>query len=361
MNNAEIYASLTDFSSIAKWSLNICIYVIITNALIYILKFLFKKDKNSLILSQIKNMVKKNGIIDVIGAFTSIVLAVAIMFSTFYFIKYSIVIKFLGISATLIIIYIIYIKPFISSKQEPFKFNYVEYGVFLTISLFIISKVNYLEAFKQMNSEGSAQVVVIIMCLIQTYITIYCLLVNIYLLLKNLSELSFNKLDGFIKKIFNYFNKNITSESIQLSYKHSNNLLNKSNKYKFWLLIIPFFIYDTLLCIMKFLKSIIFSLIFEQIYNILTGCISILSKISKTNENQINYGISKITSVIAFIFTYMLIQFYNKEANSIFQPRIISTYEFISTAILIPIILDGLLSIKDKLKLDNHIIKINPK
>lgn len=350
MENAELYANLTNFNDVATFSLNVCIFLIVANIFIYGIHFVLSKKQN---YKKKENGDKRIGAIECVGIIVLLILLVSFIFSLFYFEKLNFLTTILGVPTTLMIIYTVYIKPLIFFKQEPFKYNYVQYGLFLTIYLFVISKVNYLEAFQKMDSEGSAQVIVIIMVFLQTYTTLYCLLVNFYFLLKNISKFNFIKVENFFNNIYMMLKERFSDDVIKLKYKYSNELLATVNKKKFIIFIVPYFIFDTLLCLFILIVSLLFSFLIEPIYSILSPLIKFILKIYSSNENQINYGISKIVSVIALVSTYMLIQLNNKETYSVFQPRIISTYEFIATAILIPIILDGLMTIKDKLKLQN--------
>ena len=49
--------------------------------------------------------------------------------------------------------------------------------------------------------------------------------------------------------------------------------------------------------------------------------------------------------VITFIVVYTIISI-----NKLFMPELINIYEYISTAIIIPILLDGIISYKDYIK-----------
>ena len=92
--------------------------------------------------------------------------------------------------------------------------------------------------------------------------------------------------------------------------------------------------------------SVVLSMILKPFFIIINFIFSKIFQLSNTNENQINYGITKIVWTLSIIFVYIILQM-----NNIFQSKIINTYEFISSVIIIPIILETLISLKEKIKI----------
>ena len=109
------------------------------------------------------------------------------------------------------------------------------------------------------------------------------------------------------------------------------------------LLLFPLlYILDILRQIITVLFSIIFMTTLGPILFLIRGIISVANKISKTNEYITSYKITKIVLIIGLLSVYIIVLINEK----LFSVPIISIYEFISTSIIIPLILEELISLK---------------
>lgn len=343
---AEVYAYITNFNDISNVILKISIICI----LIYtIINFINKhKDKKIETINKI-TVGTGNSItfIDIIGV---IVLSTLMILALIYLCKIEKIITYISIPSTILIIYIIYLRPMLKLNAEPFVYNYSLYGFALIIAILVNSKIDYLEYFRKIDNESISQIMAILLVLIQTYTIFYCFIVNCYFLIKSIAKFNISKFEDNFSKCIKYLEKHISYDNIELKYEYSNELYyGKKGRILKLLLIMPFFIFDTTRCMLLYLLSYLFTTIINPICIFIKFILKLLNKVSNTNENKINYGISKITLILTFIITYLLLQL----NSTIFQDRIIATYEYLSTAILIPVILDSLSSMKDNFDLTN--------
>lgn len=341
---AEVYAYIANFNDISDIILRISLVCIIIYTIINLIKK-HKEKKVEIVNNSNVKLEKSITIIDFIGVIT--VSALMTLF-LLYLSKIGKIISYIAIPSTIFIIYVVYLRPMLKLNDEPFVYDYSLYGFVLVMAIWINSKIDYLEYFQQIDNESISQVMAIIFVLIQTYTIFYCLIVNCYFLIKSLTKFNISKFEDNFSKFKKYLERNISYDNIELTFEHTNELFYSSKrKILKLLLIIPFFIFDIIRCMVLYLLSYLFTTTINPFCMFMKFIFKILNKISNTNENKINYGISKITLILSFVITYLLIQL----NNTIFQERIIATYEYISTAILIPIILESLLSMKGNLEL----------
>lgn len=340
---AELYAYITNFNDISITILNISLVCIIIYTII---NFINKhKDGKEKIVSS--GNVKLEAGVTIIDLLGGIILSVLMILFSLYLIKIGKIISYIAIPSTIFIIYVVYLKPMLKLNEEPFVYNYSLYGFVLVIAIWINSKIDYLEYFQQIGNESVSQVMVIILVLIQAYTIFYCLIVNCYFLIKSLAKFNISKFEDSFSKFRKYLERNISYDNIELTFERTNELFyGDKKKILKLLLIIPFFIFDIICCMILYLLSYLFTTIINPICIFIKFIFKTLNKMSNTNENKINYGISKITLILSFVITYLLIQL----NSTIFQERIIATYEYISTTILIPVILESLLSMKGNLE-----------
>lgn len=338
---AETYSNIINFNYISNPIVMIsCLCIII-----YTIISCIKKPKKEITNNKKINVKKRTKIIEIIG---SIFISLLMILFYSFLIKIHNIITYIAIPSGIFTIYIVYLRPILKLSDDPFLCDYSIYGNILVTALIINSKINYLDYFQKINSDSVSQVMTIIFSIIQIYLILYCLIVNCYFLIKSFSIFNITKIESNFCKFQKYLEKNISFENLKLTFKKSYGLFY-SNKNKFCkiFMFIPFFMFDVVYCTLFCLLSYSFTIIINPICMFIEFTLKILNKISNTNENKINYGISKITLILSLVITYLLIQM----NNTIFQERLISTYEYISTAILIPIILESLLSMKINLEL----------
>lgn len=350
MNNINLYLKIIDANNLINTIVIISEICIIINFIISIILHIRNNKNNSKNINNDSKIIdtKNNNaiiIIEIIGSIFifSIILNLILMFGNIN--KY---ISFIYIPSIILVFYMIYIKPLITDKPSVFKFDYYEYGTLIALSLLIFSKIDYKNLFVNVKSEGTMQVICILILLFEVYSCFYCLLLNIYFVIKNLKKINISKVikvyKNAVEKIYFKFDFN----DIKLEFINTEKLLYNTNisNFRKYLLFLTKFILDIILCSFKYVFSLFLSFLIKPFLTILNFILSKIIQLSNTNENQINYGLSKIIWTFSIIFTYIILQI-----NNIFQSRIINTYEFISSVIIIPIILESLISFKNKLKI----------
>ncbi len=344
MIDLDLYKSIVDANSLINFIIYFSAGCIVINFIISLIHDIRRKNnRNNSANDNKKESEKRLSIIEFIGGI-SIVLILTPIFA-----KISKYISFMYIPSIILFFYIVYIKPMTTDKPSAFKFDYYEYGAVVTWALFIFSKMNYNDLFISITSEGSLQVICILILLFEIYSSFYCLLLNIYFVIKNLKKINIdiviNKYENLIKLVYSKFGFN----NLILKFDNTSKLVyNKHNSItKKILLFLPNFILDTFICTFKYTISLFLSMILKPFFTIISFIFSKIIQLSNTNENQINYGLTKIVWTFSIIFVYIILQM-----NSVFQARIINTYEFISSVIIIPIILEALISLKEKININ---------
>ncbi len=339
MINKNLYVnvvSMIPFVNFVIYTSTICIMI---NYVISFTKTLqnFKKGTNSEQISKEKTY----SIIDMTGG---IFIAIAFLTLMFQLMKIWKFISLMYFPSIILLFYTIYIKP-MTYKSSTFKFDYYEYGSIVTFSLIFFTKINYSELFNAFNSEGMLQGICIICLLLEVYTCFYCLMLNIYFLIKNLQKININRFIKKHKTVIKKFYDIFDFDNLILKLVNTNNLIfNKDvKKSKKIVLFFPNFIIDVISCFFKYTFFFFFSMTCKPFFTILDLIFSKVMRLSEVNENFANYGLSKLVWTFSIIIVYIILQI-----NDIFQPKIINIYEFISSVIIIPIILEALISIKEK-------------
>lgn len=181
--------------------------------------------------------------------------------------------------------------------------------------------------------------VVILLLIFQYYLITYSIIINIYFIIKNFKIIKFNifydKYNLFLNKIFIFF------RDIKLDFTQTNIALLKVKKKHNNFFIIIYFFYDCIKSTLILVFSLLFNFTLFPVLSFLNFLFRSLLKISKADESHVNYGITKLTFGLTLTIVYILLQ-----TTEIFQDCIISIYEFFSTAIIIPLILESLLNIR---------------
>lgn len=341
MIDIKPYVQILNSNSLINMILNICYLCIIINFIIWAFG---NKDKND---DKDKNNEEQNfSGIDVFGNLLALIIVIIIIIlltKTSFF-------NIAGIPLIFTMIYILYIKPMIKIENEKFNYEYYSYGAILTISLSIIQKIDYNKYLESINSHGIIELITIITLLMQIYLVMYVLLLNIYFVIKNLEKIN---IKVFLKKYTKVENKLIDKfyiDNMDLKFKKTQFYCSENKNIKTILRVIVFFILNLIISVLKQFLTIIFSIFVLPILYFINFIIKLLIKISHTDINKVNYSITKVISVISFITTYIILQI----NTIIFQPKIISVYEYISTAILIPIILESIMTLKGKIKKETN-------
>ncbi len=345
MIDLNLYKKIVDANSLINFIIYFSICCIIINFVISLTHGIKNKNnRDNSTNSNIKESGKRLSIIEFIGGISIVLILLSL---TPIFTKISKYISFMYIPSIILFFYMVYVKPMTTDKPSAFKFDYYEYGTVVTFALFVFSKTNYNDLFISITSEGLLQVICIFILLFEIYSSFYCLLLNIYFVIKNLKKINIdsfiNKYENLLKLIYSKTDFN----SLILEFNNTNNLVyNKCDSItKKILLFLPYFVLDTITCAFKYTISLFLSMILKPFFTIISFIFSKAIQLANTNENQVNYGLTKVVWTFSIIFVYIILQM-----NNVFQIRIINTYEFVSSVIIIPIILEALISLKEKIK-----------
>ena len=340
MENSSIYASIVNSNIIIQFILYVCYACVFINFAIW---FIDNKKHNGFDKEEekSKNEKTKFGLIELFGSLFSCAILIYVLISIC---KYGLFISILSIPSLIFITYLVYIKPMIKDEKVPFNYDYYSYGAILTVLLSFVTKIDYQEYFSKIQSDGVAQVIVIIFLLFQVYSSMYCLIMNLYFVIKNFEKINIYKLNDKYNLLLNKLYSFLSFDNLNIYFYLTNSIIKKQSRIFIILLVIPYFLVDVLYCILLYLLSLLFTFVLSPILFFIKYLLKLIIKSTKTNENHISYGFAKFISVFSIILVYILLQM-----NNVFQPRIISVYEFFSTAILIPLILDSLINFRSKL------------
>ena len=313
---------------------NVILYLLNSNYIHFQFVFLFiqlinvtldeivKKRNNPAKNNQ--NEAKKDKIKTTIGVACFLVLLFSILF---LFLSINLFKTTFMIVNTSFLIYILIICPLLSIKLTySFKNDSTMITSFLFTEIFCIKIFGgYDFLVSLIGDEIILQVTIIIAIVIKLLLLSYFIMITTYNIIKNFNILVMDnlnkKIDELIKKI---------DEKYNLEYL-DNLLVGK----KCFLIKGFIFIYKSIIWILMVLivRGFIFSV--YTIYNF-------ISKFFKNDSNSIFYILSKLSLIISLLSTYCIIMFTNE-----FNASIISILELIISTLIIPIILEMLLSRKN--------------
>lgn len=254
-----------------------------------------------------------------------------------YILKY-INITFIYIPTYLLMIYFLVIIPIKNGQIGIYKnsaYNISAYLVLILNCVFEYHSITINWLYTNFNID-IFQSLFIIYFFIVFYLLLYCLFLNIYYLnssiiicLKKPYKL-LNKYLKYIDSKLDYSNLTLKFEKYK-KYKTQKNLILKVCVY------IYYFILEIITNTVYYLLSIVYSFIIFPIIRIICIIFKLFISIDNIKSEKTIYFSTKIILIISFILEYILIQI-----NPIFSSVIINIYEYISTAIMIPVILESL-------------------
>ena len=325
----EKYTNLINSNNIIIISFLISLFCIITNKIIETIK-----EKRTTKKEEIQNN-KSVSTLECLGIIISFIIIVIIIVFAY---RSTIIKNIMYIPIMLFSIYVVYIMPIFKPELKKFEDEYSSYGAILTWGLIFFASTDITPLLNSIENKLSTETIVIIILFIQIYTSIYCIIINLYFVLKNIQfKFAVTKISKLINKCYDITllnNTNMEFNSIKLL---------KERKIVNRLLLFPLlYILDILRQIITVLFSIIFMTTLGPILFLIRGIISVANKISKTNEYITSYKITKIVLIIGLLSVYIIVLINEK----LFSVPIISIYEFISTSIIIPLILEELISLK---------------
>lgn len=234
------------------------------------------------------------------------------------------------------IIYIFIITPIFDLPLKIVKDNdyilytddYLLLSYLILINIYSFSTNDILNKIYLLSeNEYIVQFIIIIALLIISFCMIYILTINLYWFIFHINTLLLNKFNNKLK----YFIE-------KTQQKYGIERYDKELKKEFTFKQINTFMKLTV----KLMLAILIDIIMINILNVVSIMIECILKITN-NSTNILYRVSKISIITSMFSTYVIVQI-----NNSFKTPIVSIYELILTAIIIPIILEKLINQKTR-------------
>lgn len=262
-----------------------------------------------------------NSIILMIIAFTIIILFVW---------HFKIYFSYLYIPTLIIAFYFIIIKPFISTEDK--KLLCTSYSALCCLFCSILQNIKYESITNFFSNTLLLKSIILIIILFKIYIFMFSILINIKYFLK------------LVKSILKPKNIHYTlSEKLKISYNKSFNC--RELKGKATIPVIICYIFESIFNIIKLIINFINELFIIPILFIIRSILKSINIIILYDDGQFNFILCKFLLVVTFIVGYIVIII-----DKSFPSEIINIYEYLSTAIIIPVLLDSAISYKNYIK-----------
>lgn len=343
VSDLELYKGIINANFLFVFVIYFSFFCVIINFIISLICDIKENNIQNSTNSKEKENNKDFNIVEFMGGIGIVLLFICLCSIITIISKYLFIIY---IPFIILFFYMVYIHPMTTDKPSNLKLEYCEYGASVTFALLFFSKINYNYLFINIRSAALLQIICVFILLHEIYCCFYCLLLNVYFVIKNLKRINIYRFVIKYEKLKESIYSKVDFDKLFLQFNNTNSLFyNKHySKIKISLLFFPFLISDIIINSSKFIFFIFISIILRPFFTIFSFIFSKIIQLSNTNENQINFGLTKIVGTFSIILVYIIMQI-----NNIFETRIVDTYEFISSVIIIPIILESLISLKQKL------------
>ena len=254
-----------------------------------------------------------------------------------YILKY-INITFIYIPTYLLIIYVLVLIPIKNGQIGILKNSDYTASIYLVAILSFIFEyhsvtINWL--YTKFNIDVF-QSLFIIYFFVVFYLLLYCLFLNIYYI-NRIIIIFFKKPYQLLNKSFKYIDSKLDYSNIILKFEKYKKYKKKKNIILKILVYSYYFILEIITNTIYYILSIVYSFIIFPIIRMIYIVFKLFISIDNIKSEKTIYFSTKIILIISFIVEYILIQI-----NPIFSGIIINIYEYISTAIMIPVILESL-------------------
>lgn len=235
----------------------------------------------------------------------------------------------------LIAFYAIILKPFVLLKN-----NNLEYTTYSSLSLIFCSLIQLIDYEKILNIISNKivfELLMLFILVIKVYLFLFLILTNIRYFFKLLTSII------KLKKI------NIClSEKLKIKYNLTFKYQHDKNKKKIMIMLI--YIYETIINIIKSIMFFINDIFLNPTLFILNKIVKFLNIIIQSEDGSFNYLICKMLLVVTFISVHVYVNI-----NNFLSLEVLNMFEYISTSIIIPVLLDSIISY------NNYLKKINVK
>lgn len=259
----------------------------------------------------------------------AIICFLIIVFSILYlFLSIKILKIIFMIVNTSYLVYILIISPLLNIKLTySFKNDSTMISSFLFTEIFCFSIISKYDPLINFIGNGiMSQVAVIIFLTIKLLLISYFILLNIYNIIRNLNILVMDNLNLKTKN-------EIEKIDAQYNIEHLDNLINSKRN-----LLIKIFIF-----LIKSIQWVLMVLFIRGFLFSISTIYEFISKLFINDSNSTFYSLSKISLIFSLFITYCIVTLTND-----FSASIISIFELIISTLIIPIILEIMLSNKRK-------------
>ena len=316
------FMKMTKFYTI---TMAICIIICIGESIL--LPF-SKNTKNEEDENDQNRIVDPNGHV---GTLKLIFLTLYVIFIIIYFIwRLNLNITFLYIPMLLIAFYSIILKPFVLLENN--NLEYTTYSSLPMIFCSVIQLIDYEKILNVISNKIVVELLLLFILVIKVYLFLFFILINIRYFLKLLTSIiKFKKINICL------------SEKLKIKYNLTFKYQHDKNKKK--IMIILVYIYETIINIIKSIMFFINDIFLDSMLFILNKVVKFLNIIIKYEDGCFNYLICKILLVVTFISVHVY-----ANINKFLSLEVLNIFEYISTAIIIPVLLDSIISYNNYLK-----------
>ena len=221
------------------------------------------------------------------------------------------------------------LKPFISRENTKLISNYSSYASLSCVFCVIIEPIPYEKLLNFVSEKSVIELLLIFIFCLKVYLYSYIIIANVLNIFRMLRSLLV-----FPKKESKLF-----EEKLKIKYDITNKFQNKKGIRMLGSIII--YIYETFKNMLKLFIIWFYEIFILPILFIIKLFFKKIASILNVDDGKINFLVCKIMLIITFIVAY-----YNIITTNIFSSKTIMIFEYVSTAIIIPIALDSIISYK---------------
>lgn len=223
----------------------------------------------------------------------------------------------------------IIIRPMLFFNKSPWFINCFKYSIFSLIIIIYLNKINISSLFAIFHNSSIIMLFNVLLLMLKIYIYIFLTITIFTYFIKNLLSRKF-----LVKKI-KFDLKSKLKVNLKKTFKKRHSGSRKS--------IIAFtFFYETLLNLIKPLLYYIVSIFVDPIKAIICLFLEFIFYITSIKDERLHFLLCKIVLILTFVITYVTVL-----NNSKYSINFVNIFGYISSAIIIPLILESINSYKN--------------
>lgn len=223
----------------------------------------------------------------------------------------------------------IIIRPMLFLNKSPLFINCFNYSIFSLIIIIFLNKINVNSLFAIFHNSSIIMLFNVLLLMLKIYIYMFLTITNFTYFIKNLLSRKF-----LVKKI-KFDVKSKLKINLEKTFKKRNGGSRKS-------IIVFTIFYETLLNLIKMPLYYIVSIFVEPIIAIICLFLEFIFYITSIQDERLHFLLCKIVLILTFVITYVIVL-----NNSNYSNNFVSIFGYISSAIIIPLILESINSYKN--------------